>query len=64
MPLDTTMSQMSPVHILLNQLLGTESLFSSQFSSASQEITRVFLWLGTHSPMPGVSSTHSQILCV
>jgi len=51
MSLDTTMSQMSPVHILLNQLLGTESLFSSQFSSASQEITRV-LWLETQSPMP------------
>lgn len=42
LPLDTTMSQMSPVHILLNQLLGTESLFSSQFSSACQEILRVF----------------------
>jgi len=36
------MSQMSPVHILLNQLLGKESLFSSQFSSACQEFPRVF----------------------
>jgi len=37
------MSQMNPVHILLNQLLGTESLFSNQFSSACQEIPLFFV---------------------
>jgi hypothetical protein len=55
---------MNPVHILLNQLLGTESLFSILFSSDCQEIPRVFFCNSNRTRLYHVNPVHTLKSCV